>query len=370
MRQLLVTLALLACGSPVLAEDTPRPPPLGPNAPPDFFLAYAEESSLVRVVPLVGGRLPDLTKGDELRPTWGPGAATAKPPTLALLQDGDLLVVVGGGVEFVRYRRDGLDAWKVRARGELPPNGGLVGLRDVDGDREPDVVLVAPRASGAAWAVRVARGRDDGTFAPPGPPREVVGPMYSVFLALGDVDEDGVLDLLLHEVPHGAIVPVRLFAARGAGGGTWGEMRGLAGGKHGASTIAVAKLRPEEGPSVLLGSDDDTDDVGQTQLALRRPDGRWDVVDGADLEPTREGWSSDEGAWTLTPVDVDLDGHVDLVARFDAWSPTDAPRRTIVQVLAGRPEGGGFRTAETILDRDFPRLCSPAIAWPAAPHGP
>lgn len=332
---------------------------------PDFYGAYAEDARVVRVVPLVVGALPDLTQGVELRPTWGPGVDLDLPPGLVVLRDGDVLMIGRGSPpEWIRFNRsEGEDdGWRERSRGAWPVGVGLLGGQDLDQDGDVDLIVLAPRERGAAWAVQVMRGGPDGDLALEDRRQVVAEGTHAGFFGLGDVDRDGRQDLLFHLQEHGGFHPVSVHYARGRGDGTFEKARLLAHGPQGASSIGVARLQGEGATSIVLGADDDADDAGQAQEVVQLQDGSWKLRPFVDLEPARETGCGDEGYWILTPTDVDLDGFTDVVARWDAWF-VQGKRQTIVRVLRGC--AGGYGPPEPMIDGFFPEKAAPSLAFPA-----
>jgi hypothetical protein len=330
---------------------------------PDFYGAYAEDARLVRVVPLVVGALPDLTQGVELRPTWGPGVDLDLPPGLVVLRDGDVLMIGPGSLpEWIRFHCED-DVWRERSRGAWPVGIALLGGQDLDQDGDVDLIVLAPRERGADWVVQIMRGGPDGDLVLEERRQTVAAGTHAGFFGLGDVDRDGKLDLLFHLQEHGGFHPVAVHYARGRGDGTFEKARLLARGPQGASSIGVARLDREGATSIVLGADDDANDAGQAQEVVETQDGSWKLRPFVDLEPARETGCMDEGYWSLTPTDVDLDGFTDVVARWDAWFVQHGKRQTVVRVLRGC--AGGFGPPEPMIDGLYPEKAAPSLAFPA-----
>ena len=181
-----------------------------------------------------------------------PGSGTgARHGTVRLVEAGELGVLDGvdgdadGAVAF--WRHDG--PWVFEGEEELDAAGARVALADVDGDGEPDVVVGAPEhdaARRANGAVYVVASRDFGSQARfdlgevPGASRsyKIVGENpadgLGAALATGDVDGDGVLDLVLGTrvgAASGVVAYVlsgtlaNLMALDGADGGLGGVVR-------------------------------------------------------------------------------------------------------------------------------------------------
>src|SRR5262249_51189238 len=110
--------------------------------------------------------------------------------------DGDVDLIAGvRGAPPVVLRNNGDGSWK-----QLKPFAGVTGLRafawgDIDGDGDPDAVLVGERGD-----LHVFENRQAGVF------REMAQPSFGpvVAVAIGDLNADGALDIVTLEA-SGAI---------------------------------------------------------------------------------------------------------------------------------------------------------------------
>ncbi len=162
-----------------------------------------------------------------------------------------------------------------------------VALGDLDGDGKLDLV-VANTGLDDWWSVGVLRGKGDGTFAPEVEFPSGIGPNS---VALGDLNKDGKLDVVLANSTAGGTVsvllgkgdgtlanPVDYWVGDSAGAVTLGDLNG----DHNLDIVATG-----DGVLVLLGKGDGTFPTttlvyaaNSSSLALGdvNGDGRPDVV--------------------------------------------------------------------------------------------
>lgn len=171
-------------------------------------------------------------------------------------------------------------------------------LTDLNGDGLEDLVALR-NLEGGGGSVRVLLGRGDGTFFPVGQLRDVGTP---IAVAAGDVDGDGMVDLVVSSLEGGAPLQVH---------------RGL-----GAGAFARPEVSYAVSPTSHLAVGDVNGD-GKVEIVLGTMDGNVDVLlhdaDGTLLAPlrTRVG----EGSVAIALGDVDGDGKPEIIAAADkTWA--------------------------------------------------
>lgn len=200
-----------------------------------------------------------------------------------------------------------LEFEEVRPQVGFEPNAVQVG--DVDGDGVADLVLRGDPAGG----VSVARGNGDGTFAAPFTSPPVTwsdGTVGFAILAVGDVNADGRTDVAV------ALSEVAVFLGRADG--TLAEQRIVT--SAAAGDIVMADLNGDGNGDLVMTA------AGGVSVALSSGDGTFG-------EPT--GFAANRVPGHVAVADIDEDGHLDVVVANDPR--TDA--RKTVSVLLGNGDG-------------------------------
>jgi hypothetical protein len=207
----------------------------------------------------------------------------------------------------------------------LPTSESMIGVADLDEDGCDDVIVV--RVFGSADRLRIHRGRRDGSFATP---IVLAGRSEGVVFRpiTGDVDGDGILDVLVHAWIGNTGGRVEIFRGDGRGG-----------------VVFAAAVPTEAFASSALA---DLDGDGRRELVSLG--GERAVVHraGADSPDGLPGSSrSLPGVRVEAFVDVDGDGGAELVERRPA---ADGDAFDGLRVRAWDGRGAGVILAETSLD--------------------
>ncbi|MCA8926416.1 MAG: VCBS repeat-containing protein [Planctomycetes bacterium] len=294
-----------------------------PQNPLDPFMLYSPNASTLRVVPLRHGQLPDLEQGTALQPSCGKGVDPKQPVVGVILHEGAILALRDGSEPgFSRFEFDALGQWREVAVGAWPRGWYVAATADLDRDGRDELLLarrVQPQGY-SAYRVKVATPSQDGGYDFTQPEREVYASTWFATFTLGDVDDDGQADLVFHQIPHGGPSPLRVEFHSGRGDGTFAEERRLLlSAPEAAHNLVLADFNADGTLDLFLPPDDDVRDFGQAHLALSQPKGPRVLAPSLDLRPAGESWGTDNGAFFAVATDVDLDGHLDVVARFTSW---------------------------------------------------
>jgi hypothetical protein len=252
---------------------------LWPRVPDDPFVT----PSALAVGNLGGAGGPNVA-AYVAAPTW-PDASEGEVVTL--LEDGD--GSLREGERFPTGRDDSI----------LYLGAKVVALADLNRDGADDLVA----RSGRAAAVQVRLGRGDGTL---GPKQEYAVPVAPKAIAAADLDGDGIVDLATAADHASFGVPPILAVLRGNGDGTFAAARESP-GVPAPNDIAAADLDEDGVPDLIIAS--------WFAGAPHRANA-WVLLgngDGTFQEPAAIANDPVSWTWTLAVVDLDGDGHQDVV---------------------------------------------------------
>jgi hypothetical protein len=180
-----------------------------------------------------------------------------------------------------------------------------VTVGDVNGDGKVDLVVANRKGLG------VLRGNGDGTFQPPA--TFSVGGGNAIFLVLRDVNGDGKLDAIVASqagANHKSAVQVLL----GNGDGTFGSPVTYLTTGHDASSVAVGDV-DGDGKVDLLLADTDANGNGTVEVLLGSGDGTFQAVVAHD--------AGVYGASSVSGGDVNGDGKLDLIVASSCTTCTN-----------------------------------------------
>lgn len=256
-----------------------------------------------------------------------------------------------GGSSRLYRNTGGLEFEDATADLGVPPDvhGLGVAVGDLDGDRRSDLVV--------AGSNRVFVGTGDGLreVSVPELAWEVYGAEDDVAgAALGDVDGDGRLDLVLGHhygstIDLGIDVPIRLYLNRTTGPGEpihfedVTDRAGLVGLPTKAPHVEIADIDNDGRPDIVTSA---SAGDGATPAVFRQVD----TIDGVPRFQTPPGLGSAQ-YWVTSPIgDLDRDGRLDiLLVEWEPSLPTlallnDGDTGHWISVSVGPELGGGVGT--------------------------
>ncbi|MEK6795130.1 MAG: VCBS repeat-containing protein [Spirochaetota bacterium] len=200
-------------------------------------------------------------------------------------------IPTGGTAAFTEIGAGSISVWQC--------SSSAISLGDIDGDGDLDCIIMgATNIGGGSESSRIFRNNGAGGFSEIG-----AGSLFAMQngnTALGDIDGDGDLDLILSGTDGGGAAKVKMYRNNGSGVFT----------ETGAGTVAILN-----NGSIVLG---DIDNDGDLDLIMTGTDGsaRSKIYQNNGL-----GTFTEIGAGSLTPVyfssislgDLDRDGDLDLI---------------------------------------------------------
>jgi hypothetical protein len=263
----------------------------------------------------------------------GPGAFALDAADL----DGDArpdLAVVNRGSTLTILHGQGDGTFTQGSTAAIPPSANSLSIADLNRDGAPDVTVAsgnsvfacieevefAPPATSTAdapGAVATLLGDGSGAFSPK-TTMAFGNPMDRV--ACGDLNGDGIPDMVATELKRRDFEPNRVFLALGHGDGTFEPPAEIAALRY-AHAVAIADLDGNGIPDLVVGrSDPCATGGGDITLLLGRGGGTFDVTDSI---PT-------PGTFDLAIGDLNGDGKADIAS---------ANISNTVSVLLGNGDG-------------------------------
>jgi uncharacterized repeat protein (TIGR01451 family) len=290
-----------------------------PNQPKQPSAIYVTSAKDFRVVPLIKGSLPDLNKGIDLVVS---APCQTNAGNIYPLSNGGFLTLWWNGETkkhcYSRFTPDGKGSFTEKVMGDWDVSGSWPLLpTDLNGDQQDDLIFIKRIGSGYhSLDYQAALGKSDGRFEFIGTPVEFVAKQWSGSLTVADADGDGHADFIFYTFSSGGSEPTNLYMLKGQGDGTFATNKTpLLNSPHGANAIVVADFNEDGYPDVFLSPDDDVADEGQAHIAFGKGNGEFNpVTESIDFVPSDEGRTGDTFFASANAYDVNLDGHIDIIA--------------------------------------------------------
>ena len=224
-----------------------------------------------------------------------------------------------------------------------------VGIGDWNGDMKPDLAIVNQCQSGSACTgtVTILLGNGDGTFQ--APPSYASGGYDADSVAVGDLNNDGNLDLVVANLcqanncsqENSGYVSVLL----GNGDGTFQPAQEYATGGFGASSVAIADFNGDGNPDVVVANQCSTTTCksgGSVSILLGNGNGT--------LQAAQTYSSGGDTALSIAIADFNKDGNLDLAVANQCQDSTC--QNGAVSVLLGNGNGT-FQAAQSFASAGY-----------------
>jgi len=225
----------------------------------------------------------------------------------------------------------------------------FVGIGDWNGDMKPDLAIVNQCQTGSSCTgtVTILMGNGDGTFQVP--PSYASGGYDADSVAVGDLNNDGKLDLVVANLCQGntcgrgnsGYVSVLL----GNGDGTFQPAQEYATGGFGASSVAIADLNGDGNADVVVANQCSTSDCktsGSVSVLLGKGNGT--------LQAAQTYASGGYTALSVAIADFNKDGNLDLAVANQCQDTSC--QNGAVSVLLGNGNGT-FQTAQSFASAGY-----------------
>jgi len=224
-----------------------------------------------------------------------------------------------------------------------------VGIGDWNGDMKPDLAIVNQCQSGSACTgtVTILLGNGDGTFQ--APPSYASGGYDADSVAVGDLNNDGNLDLVVANLcqanncsqENSGYVSVLL----GNGDGTFQPAQAYATGGFGASSVAIADFNGDGNADVVVANQCSTTTCksgGGVSILLGNGNGT--------LQAARNYSSGGYTALSIAIADFNKDGNLDLAVANQCQD--SSCQNGAVSVLLGNGDGT-FQAAQSFASAGY-----------------
>ncbi len=350
---------------------------------------YATSAKDIRIVPLVQGDIPDLDNGTDMTASATCQTDLTRPANIySLNSTGDFLAIWWNADEdtacYSRFTPDGNGSFTEDHKGEW--YGGATSVwqspytanmwsplppADLNADQKDDLVLVrwfiSSGSSSKSAEYKVAFGKGDGSFDFSDTPTTFVTGAWTGSAMLADADDDGYADLVYYSFKHGGSQSTNFYMLKGKGDGTFSNVADKkllisTESSQSSSSAVIADFNSDGHPDIFLTPDDDISDEGQAYIAFGQGGGTFGPIqESIDFVPSDEGWSHDTFSASAQAYDVNMNGHIDIVANESTWDV-----QTVKSVWWGDGNGQFSATGEILYSAPS-GTPYPKIDWLSVP---
>ena len=217
--------------------------------------------------------------------------------------DGDLDLVVGNGGQNRLYRNNGTGTFSDATPSRMPVDNDStvsVALGDIDGDSDLDIVI--GNAGGRGQQDRLYVNNGTGIFSDSTANRMPVVNDSTLSVALGDVDRDGDLDIVVGHFDGSFGQQNRLYLNNGAGSFTDATASHMPAVDDSTFSVALGDVDRDGDLDIVIG-----DSYQQNRLYLNNSRGAFSDATASRM-PVVQDWTN-----SIALGDVDRDGDLDMV---------------------------------------------------------
>jgi len=305
---------------------------------------YATSAKNIRVVPLVQGSIPNLNEGVDLIASAPCEDDMTQPVNIVSLNSsGDFLTIWwnnntdkacysrftpdGNGSFTEKYMGDWLggatSVWSAGTNGDIGNIWLPLPAADLNADKIDDLVIIRWHRLGTgskSVEYKVALGQSDGSFDFNDAATTFITGAWTGSATLADADGDNHADLIYYYFTSGGSHSTDIQSIKGQGDGTFAPVADKkllvsTGASQGSNLAAIGDFSSDQHPDLFLPPDDDVADEGQGYISFGNENGTFTPIsESIDFVPSDEGSTHDTFSASAEAYDVNLDGHLDVVA--------------------------------------------------------